>query len=147
MKRPPHLVVTAGVAIAAFGVIVLVRHLLAPAPPAPWLADEAAAFARARAQHKAVAIDFTATWSVPSTETSHALDALSEELDRDFVRLRLDVSAQDDRSDALRARYRVEMLPTVLFVDVRGTELGRVTGVRGTAELRHAIAEITGRSY
>jgi thiol:disulfide interchange protein len=92
--------------------------------PEPWLTDETVAFTRAREQRKAVVVDLHATWSIPSVELSHALDAMGRDLDRDFIRLRIDVSNQDDRIVAITDRY--QMTSGVLFVDRDGTVLARV---------------------
>lgn len=116
------------------------------AAPAPWLADEATGFQRARDAHKAVLIDFTATWSVPSVEISQRLDALRPDIDRDFVAVRIDVSNENDaRTDDVRERYKVPVLPAVVFVDTDGTVLGRIIDARAEPALRAAIADAAKR--
>ena len=139
MKRPPNLAIAGIAAIVAFSAILLVRALVKP--PGPWLADEALAFERARDEHKGVVIDLTATWSVPSVETSHLLDKLDEELDRDFIRLRLDVSNQDPSTESIRLRYDAQTTPVVLFLDTHGTVLARVVQNLDEGQLRQVIAK------
>ena len=137
MKRPPNLVITLGVAALAFGVIVLVKRITSPDPPAPWLTDEAAAFAKARETHKAVLIDLSATWSLPSEEMSRSLDKLAPVIDRDFVRLRIDIS---NGNDDLRDRYGAATIPAVVMVTTDGRVLRRITELLDTEQLRAAIA-------
>lgn len=136
MKRPPNIVITLLVAGVTFGLIVLVKQLLAPPPPGPWLTDEAAAFARAKDQRKGVVIDFHARWSIPSDEMSRTLDVVRPELDRDFVPLRIDISDDSPRSEEMRMRYGANTYPAVMFVDTDGRLLGTITTVETEHELR-----------
>jgi len=110
-------------------------------PPGPWLADEVLAYERARDERKGVVIDLTATWSVPSVEMSRLLDKLEEELDRDFIRLRLDVSNQDPSTESIRLRYDAQTTPVVLFLDTHGTVLARVVQNLDEGQLRQVIAK------
>ena len=139
MKRPPNIAVTGIVAVIAFSAILLVRYLTQPAPQSPWRTDEAAAFTEARRDGKHVMIDFVEEWSVPSVEMSAALDKLrGAELDDYFVPLRLDISKADARTEELRARYRLQTTPVVLFVGVDGTVRNRVDFLPTERELRDA---------
>ena len=140
MKRPPNIAIAGIAAVVAFSAILLVRTLVKQ-PPGRWFADESLAFERARDEHKAVVIDLTATWSVPSVETSHLLDKLEEELDRDFIRLRLDVSNQDPSTESIRLRYDAQTTPVVLFLDTHGTVLARVVQNLDEGQLRQVIAK------
>jgi len=139
VKRPPNIAIAGIAAVVAFSAILLVRTLVKQ-PPGRWFADESLAFERARDEHKAVVIDLTATWSVPSVEMSRKLDNLEEVLDRDFIRLRIDVSNQDERTESIRLRYDAETMPVVLFVDVNGTVLARVVQNLDARQLRQVIA-------
>lgn len=116
-----------------------------PPAPGPWLTDEAAGFARAREQHRAVLLDLTATWSMPSLEVSRRLDQLRPEIDRDFVAVRIDVSDAGPRAEELRARYHAETLPAVLLVDVDGTLLDQIVDNADQTALAAKLAAAAGR--
>src|SRR5207244_1099516 len=59
-----------GVAVAMVlaGALGIWTWKLTPKHRLPWLNDEQAAFAQARAQHKGVLVDFAASWCVPCDE-------------------------------------------------------------------------------
>ncbi len=103
-----------------------------------WETDEAAAFDKARKARKAVLIDLTAKWAMPSVELSRLLDAdeLATMIDANFVPLRVDVSEDSDRIESLRRRYGSTILPSVIAVDRNGAMLGRLTKLVGMPELR-----------
>ena len=111
-----------------------------PEEKQPWLTDEAAAFARARETGKAVVVDITVTWSVPSVELSTLLDKLQGELAPHFVPLRLDISDGDDRHAEVQQRYLATTLPAVVFVAADGTVLERVNVLLEEPALREVIA-------
>lgn len=112
-----------------------------PSPPAPapavalqdlaWTSDEAAAFARARAEHKGVLVDFSATWCIPCEELEKAFrtGAVHDAIVRDFVPLKFDVSEASDASAARQDRYRVTALPGVVFITTDGQIVGRLSQV------------------
>ncbi len=90
---------------------------------------EAAAFAKARADGKGVMIDFSADWCTPCAELelTFAAEGVFEALTEHFVPLKIDVSEGSDEDDELQARYRSGTLPAVVFLDLDGKELGRVS--------------------
>lgn len=96
-----------------------------------WTSDEAAAFGRARAEHKGVLIDFSATWCIPCEELEKELrsGAVYDVIARDFVPLKIDVSEDSDATAARRDRYGVTSLPTVVFITTDGHVVGRVLRV------------------
>jgi thiol:disulfide interchange protein len=138
VKQPPNLVVTLGVAALAFAAIVTVKHVVTD-KPRPWLTDEAAAFAEARADQKHVLIDFSATWSVPSDQMSRALDDLQTTIDQRYVRLRIDISDGALGDDEMRTRYGVTTFPAVVMVSTDGRVLGRITRMLDAVELRAIV--------
>jgi thiol:disulfide interchange protein DsbD len=117
------------VAIAAAGILGIItygggagaRHL-------PWERDEAAAFARAKAEGKGVMIDFAADWCKPceKLEVTFGSDGVHERLTAGYVPLKFDVSAGSDADDDRQDRYKAANLPAVIFLDADGKELGRV---------------------
>ncbi len=97
-----------------------------------WTNSHADAITRARADGKAVMIDFTAEWCTGCKE----LDAhtfpdprVAAEAER-FVAAKLDATEPDAAMNDLFARYGVMGLPTVIFIDSNGKvlETPRVTG-------------------
>jgi thiol:disulfide interchange protein len=120
-----------------------------PSSPAPatalqnlvWTSDEAAAFTRARAEHKGVLIDFSATWCIPCEELEKEFrsGATYDVIARDFVLLKFDVSEDNDATAARRDRYGVTSLPTVVFITTDGHVVGRVLRVLDADALLRAV--------
>lgn len=124
-----------------FGALALCACSSRTNAPASWFTDEAAARARANLEQKALVIDFTETWSIPSVNLSNLLGTpeIWSKLTADFIPLRIDVSNQDESSDAWRARYGLPNLPAVLFVDRNGAVLARIDSSPDETELRLII--------
>src|SRR5215470_16928477 len=57
-----------GIALVIAGAFAVWSYKLTPKQKLAYLTDEAAAFAQARAEHKGVMVDFSATWCVPCSE-------------------------------------------------------------------------------
>src|SRR5262249_35239641 len=93
-----------------------------------WLADEAAAFERARKENKGVVINGTPSWCGPCQQLENTLaDAkVRDTLTASFVPLRLDVTEGNDKTEALQQRYDAKILPAVVFVSADGAVKGRV---------------------
>jgi thiol:disulfide interchange protein len=139
VKRPPNIFVTLAMTAIAFVTIATVKSIVID-KPAPWLTDEAAAFAQARAQLKHVLIDFSATWSIPSDTMSRALDDLQSTIDERYVRLRIDIGNSIGLGDdEMRTRYGVTTFPAVVMVTTDGRVLKRITRMLDADELRAAI--------
>jgi thioredoxin:protein disulfide reductase len=97
-----------------------------------WRTDEGPALARARAEGRAVLIDFTAEWCA----ACHELDRetwtdpeVAREL-ADFVALRIDLTRNTPENDAIRDRWKVAGLPTVIVLNGDGGEVERFFGFR-----------------
>jgi thiol:disulfide interchange protein DsbD len=93
--------------------------------PLPWLHDEPAALARARAEGRPVVVDFWADWCVACKEldrTAWADPAVREELDR-FVLVKIDATEETPEVVAAWEKYGILGMPTVLFIDSKGREL------------------------
>jgi thiol:disulfide interchange protein DsbD len=117
-----------GVALVVVGASALWLWHLAPKQHLPWIHDEEAAFAQARAEHKGVMVDFSATWCNPCQELEKTFgdDDVYFEITKSFVPLKMDVSANDDAADAAKARYDSPTLPSVAFRTVGNTALDRI---------------------
>ena len=102
---------------------------LTPKQHLPWEHDEAAAFARARAEHKGVMVDFAAEWCGPCEEMELTFgdDDVYKAITTKFVPLKFDVTKSTDENDARRSRYQAQTLPSVLFMSPDGTVLARIS--------------------
>jgi thiol:disulfide interchange protein DsbD len=119
-----------------------------PAPPGiPWApySDEAAE--RARAEGRPVVIDFSADWCLPCKELDRITfrDRRVVEAAASFTALRADVTRfAAPEVEAVRRRYGVLGVPTVLFLDASGVEVApaRVTGYVGPAEFLERLGQV-----
>lgn len=82
----------------------------------------------AKQEHKPVVIDFGAEWCAACKElTSFTFaDPKVREEGQRFVALQIDATDDDDaRIEALKGKYRVVGLPTVVLIDTAGNEVKR----------------------
>ena len=118
-----------GILLVLGGVFAAWGWYLAPKRHLPWVVgDETAAFTQARATHKGVMVDFSATWCGPCEaleKTFGDADAY-ELLTENFVPLKFDVSQGTDADQAIRDKYGATTLPAVVFLDTEGRVLARV---------------------
>jgi len=93
----------------------------------PWHHDESVAFADARASGRHVVVVFGAEWCLPCKKIDEILngDIVFGLMSESFVPLYFDVTDLSDRDEALQAKYRVPVLPAVIFLDTAGQELRR----------------------
>ena len=94
----------------------------------PWQPYSERALADATRDGKGVIIDTFADWCIPCKELDKLTftdPAVKKEAER-FITLKLDLTSSDANSEAGRARqrYGIRGVPTVLFLDSAGQELG-----------------------
>ena len=89
-------------------------------------------------------IDFYADWCIPCKE----LDALTfsderviKEMGR-FTNYKLDMTKTTDENEALRKRFNVIGMPTVLIIDSQSKEMNRITGFVNAEEFLAFIKEV-----
>lgn len=115
----------AGVAAVVAGLYGSVAAAALPKSDRAWLRDEPAALARARAEGRAVLVDFRADWCEACKELekhTYPHPRFLAEAGR-FVLLQLDVTRESDVNDALLEKYSVVGLPAVRFVSADGSVL------------------------
>ena len=105
-----------------------------PAPPSiQWLPFDEATFAAAQAERRPVILDFSAEWCVPCHELDEFTfsDPAVVRATEGFVRMRVDLTRFDSpESQALRTRFAIAGVPTIVFLGADGREVAdaRVVG-------------------
>jgi len=119
-----------GVAASVAGLFLLVGWLEAPRRKLSWELSESVARTRAETERRPMLVDFTADWCGACNELSRITFAdpkVMSEASR-FVAVKVDATHEDDPSiDALKDRYSVVGLPTVILVGSDGRERTRFT--------------------
>jgi thiol:disulfide interchange protein DsbD len=138
-----------GIALVLAGAFAAWSYALTPKLHLPYVVDdEAAAFARARAEGKGVMVDFAATWCVPCAELELTFgdDEVHAAITKNFVPLKFDVSNDDATSTERRNRYKAGTLPAVVWLTTGGHTVGRINHMVEADELmpvlRAAIAQL-----
>ena len=87
----------------------------------------------AKSQSKPLVMDFYADWCIPCLELEHKTftDAEVIRSTKEFVRLKVDLTHFDSpESEALRKKFNISGVPTIVFIDKTGEEVvsSRVVG-------------------
>ncbi len=122
-----------GVIVTVAGFAGAIGWILTPSKAIPWMTDEAAAFAKAKAEGKGVMVDFSAKWCTPCLELELTFGKLPvhDAIMANFVPLKFDVTEGTDADDALQERYKVGHLPAVLLLEVDSVDLATLATHHG----------------
>ncbi len=133
-----------GVALVLIGVFGIWSWNLAPKQHLAWnFGDEKAAFDKARAEHKGVMVDFSASWCTPCEELERTFgdSEVFEQITKNFVPLKFDVTDGSDQDLERKHRYHAETLPAVVFMAPDGTPVGRVNQLIEPPEMLETLAK------
>lgn len=95
--------------------------------PIAWTTDEAAAVAKARSEGRPMIVDVGAEWCAGCKKLDRRTfsNPAVRKASRGYVALRL-FGGQDDDMDDVMKKYGIVGLPTVIFFDAAGNEVGRL---------------------
>ena len=82
-------------------------------------------------------IDFYATWCGPCKQLSPILEKMEEKYHEKIIFERVDV----DENEEMAAKYGIQSIPTLVFVDGYGREQNRVVGLISEAVLDSLLIE------
>lgn len=134
---------------AAFSIIMiaLAGYMLVPSEKESiaWEKFEYASYEESLGSNKKMIIDFYADWCIPCKE----LDALTFsdpniiEMTKNFDSYKVDMTKSlSDETDALRKRFDIKGMPTVLIIDSNGKEAARITEFVDAKEFATIINKI-----
>lgn len=109
-----------------------------------WLKDADAALGLAREQGKVVMVDAFAEWCSACKELDHKTFSNPEVqgILKNMVLLKLDLTDNNENTKALRRRFSILAMPTVIFMAADQTELSRFTGFKDPAAFLQLVKKI-----
>jgi len=109
-----------------------------------WEAFSFAKLEEAKAQGKIAVLYFTAAWceGCHNLEAGALQDPRVQAALQPLVRLVVDLTSPGGEAAKVANQYRVRVLPTLLFLDSQGNELGRITGSRSASFLLQEMRRI-----
>ena len=104
------------------------------------------AFARAKQEGRLVMVDFNAEWCGPCQQMKKEAfsDPRFAKLMENVVPVSIDVDHPGDDA-AFLSEHSPEALPTLLFLDAEGNEIGRTVGFGGVEPLMQEVSKIVAK--
>ena len=133
----PFLVIRSGIGIVAVAALIYLMVPRAQAMPVQFQPFDPAQLGNAAAERKPVLVDFAADWCIPCREMDHSTfvdPAVVKEAQR-FVRMRADLTAQDEKNAALMAKFKIQGVPTTVLIDSSGKIRNQKVGYIGAKEM------------
>lgn len=140
----PFLVIRSGIGIVAVGALIFTMIPRAKVMPVQFLPFDDAKLGSAAAQRKPVLVDFAADWCIPCREMDHSTfvdPGVVKETER-FVRMRADLTAQDDKNAAIRSKFNIQGVPTTVLIDSNGKIRHQKVGYIGAKEMLDTLRHI-----
>ena len=132
--------------LGVLATLALLYLLIPRTPPAQlaFTAYEPALVAKAKDAGRPVVIDFAADWCIPCREmerSTYVDPRVIEEAAR-FMRLKADLTRQDDGTRQLINAYGIPGVPTTIFIDSQGAVRHRLFGYVGPHEFLEKLRAI-----
>jgi thiol:disulfide interchange protein DsbD len=133
-----------GIALSVAGAFLFVAGWQTPKGSLTWEHSEADASTRAKTEKRPLLVDFTAEWCGAckelSKETFSDPRVMEKALAANFVAVKVDATNDDDpQVDAVKGKYKVVGLPTVVIYDSNGQERKRFNEFVGPEPFLAAI--------
>lgn len=120
----------------------------ASGPKIPWVKYTPGVFSQAEAEGRPVVLYFSANWCPPCQElsaTTFRSARVREALEKiQALPVKVDLTTSEPAEDEVRRRFGVVGVPTVIFLNPRGTELRRFVGYFPETPFLQAIRELFG---
>ncbi|MCX6556574.1 MAG: thioredoxin family protein [Candidatus Aminicenantes bacterium] len=96
----------------------------------PWLADLAQAREKARLENKRLMVDAWAEWCAACRELDEETFSRADVAEslRNYVLVKIDLTSKNTANEELRKSLAIIGMPTIIFFDPAGKELGRFSG-------------------
>jgi thioredoxin:protein disulfide reductase len=133
----PFLVIRSAIGIAAVGALIFMMIPRAQAMPVVFQPFDIGQLSNAAALRKPVLVDFRADWCIPCREMDHSTfvdPEVVKEAQR-FVRMRADLTAQDQKNTALMEQFKIHGVPTIVLIDSNGKIRNQKVGYIGAKEM------------
>ena len=129
------------VALAAFAFLLYPRQAREPLSFEPFSPELITVAAEER---KPVLVDFSADWCIPCREMEHStfLDPSVISEAKRFVRLKANLTAQDQKTEQLTSKYEIQGVPTTMIIDSSGKISERKVGYVGPNEYLAALRQV-----
>ncbi|MGA7619682.1 cytochrome c biogenesis protein CcdA [Candidatus Binatus sp.] len=129
------------VAVGALAIMLYPRQAPEKLRFEPFNSERLASAAEAR---KPVMIDFSADWCIPCREMDHStfIDPSVVSEAKRFVRMRANLTAQDEATEALTSKFEIQGVPTTMLIDSAGKVAQRKVGYIGPREMLAELRQV-----